>query len=38
MKQLHERTAFEPEFTKDMTPEERKQALETLTFIEEKRD
>jgi hypothetical protein len=38
MKQLHERTVFEGIKIKDMTPLERKRAMESLLFLIEKRD
>ena len=38
MKQLHDRTVFEGIKVKDMTPLERKRAMESLLFLVEKRD
>ena len=38
IKQLHDREAFTPINIKDLSPEERKRALETIVFMEEKRD
>ena len=34
--QLHDRVAFEPISIKDMTPQERKRAMESLIFLVEK--
>jgi hypothetical protein len=36
MKQLHKRTMFEPILIEDMTPLERKRAMESLLFLVEK--
>eukprot|EP00978_Attheya_sp_CCMP212_P046873 scaffold416585_cov22-Attheya_sp.AAC.1 len=38
MKQLHDRTVFEPIRLSDMNPVERKRAMESLIFLVEKRD
>ena len=38
MQQLHERVAFEPISIKNMTPQERKRAMESLIFLVEKRN
>ena len=38
MKQLHDRVVFEPISIDDMTPLERKRAMESLIFLAEKRD
>ena len=38
MKQLHDRTVFVPIRIKDMEPQERKRAMESLIFLVEKRD
>jgi hypothetical protein len=38
MKQLHDRVVFEPILIADMTPLERKRAMESLIFLTEKRD
>jgi hypothetical protein len=38
MKQLHDRVVFEPILIADMTPQERKRAMESLIFLTEKRD
>ena len=38
MKQLHDRTCFEPISIKDLTPDEKKKAMKALMFLTEKRD
>ena len=38
IKQLHDRTCFEPILIKDLTPLERRRAMEALIFLTEKRD
>jgi hypothetical protein len=38
MRQLHDRVVFEPIHIEDMTPLERKRAMESLIFLAEKRD
>ena len=38
MKQLHDRTCWKPVHIKDLTPAQRKKAMESLIFLTEKRD
>ncbi len=38
MKQLHDRTTFEPTRVEDLTPTEKQRAMESLIFLAEKRD
>ena len=38
MRQLHERIVFKPVMIEDLTPLERKRAMESLIFLTEKRD
>ena len=38
MKQLHQRICFRPISVYDMTPQERRRAMQSLIFLTEKRD